>query len=60
MPSVLIGPYLLRNQPGRFRTVLTQAGFDVIDPEGDFALSPGAAPRVPAREPMRSWPAVSE
>jgi D-3-phosphoglycerate dehydrogenase / 2-oxoglutarate reductase len=41
MPSVLIGPYLLRNQPGRFRTVLNQAGFDIIDPEGDFALSPG-------------------
>ena len=41
MPSVLIGPYLLRNQAGRFRTVLTQAGFDIIDPEGDFALSPG-------------------
>jgi phosphoglycerate dehydrogenase-like enzyme len=39
MPSVLIGPYLLRNQPGRFRQILTDAGFDPIDPQGDFALN---------------------
>jgi phosphoglycerate dehydrogenase-like enzyme len=39
MPSVLIGPYLLRNAPGRFRQILTDSGFDVIDPVGGFALS---------------------
>jgi phosphoglycerate dehydrogenase-like enzyme len=39
MPSVLIGPYLLRNQPGRFREILTDAGFEPIDPIGDFALT---------------------
>jgi D-3-phosphoglycerate dehydrogenase / 2-oxoglutarate reductase len=39
MPSVLVGPYLLRNQPGPFRTVLADAGFELIDPEGDFALT---------------------
>jgi phosphoglycerate dehydrogenase-like enzyme len=39
MPTVLIGPYLLRNQPGRFRTILTQEGFDIIDAVGDFALT---------------------
>jgi D-3-phosphoglycerate dehydrogenase len=39
MPSVLIGPYLLRNAPGRFRDILTEAGFEPIDPEGGFALS---------------------
>jgi D-3-phosphoglycerate dehydrogenase len=35
MPSVLIGPLLIRNQPGPFRTILTEAGFDLIDPAGD-------------------------
>jgi phosphoglycerate dehydrogenase-like enzyme len=39
MPSVLIGPFLLRNQPGRFRQILADGGFDVVDPEGDFALT---------------------
>jgi phosphoglycerate dehydrogenase-like enzyme len=39
MPSVLVGPYLLRNHEGSFRTVLKDAGFELIDPEGDFALS---------------------
>ena len=40
MPSVLIGPLLIRKQPGPFRTILTEAGFDVIDPDGeDNALS---------------------
>jgi D-3-phosphoglycerate dehydrogenase / 2-oxoglutarate reductase len=39
MPSVLIGPYLLRNAPGRFRDILTEAGFEVIDPQGGPALS---------------------
>lgn len=39
MPSVLVGPHLLRNQPGPFRTILTAAGFEVIDPVGDPALT---------------------
>ena len=39
MPSVLIGPYLLRNAPGRFRDILTEAGFEPIDPQGGPALS---------------------
>jgi phosphoglycerate dehydrogenase-like enzyme len=30
---------LLRNQPGRFRELLTAAGFELIDPAGDFALT---------------------
>src|SRR6516165_8676728 len=49
MPSVLIGPYLLRNQPGRFREILTNAGFDLIDPVGDFSLTADQlAPFLPA------------
>jgi phosphoglycerate dehydrogenase-like enzyme len=39
MPSILIGPYLLRNQPGPFRKILSDAGFELIDPEGDLALT---------------------
>ena len=39
MPRILIGPYLLRNQPGRFRQILTDAGFELLDPEGDLALT---------------------
>jgi phosphoglycerate dehydrogenase-like enzyme len=39
MPRVLIGPYLLRKQPGRFREILTSAGFELVDPDGDFALT---------------------
>ncbi len=39
MPSILIGPYLLRNQPGPFRTILSDAGFELIDPDGDLALT---------------------
>jgi phosphoglycerate dehydrogenase-like enzyme len=39
MPRVLIGPYLLRNQPGPFRQILTDAGFEPIDPVGDFSLT---------------------
>jgi D-3-phosphoglycerate dehydrogenase / 2-oxoglutarate reductase len=39
MPSVLICPHLLRNQPGRYRQILAEAGFEPIDPTGDFALS---------------------
>ena len=39
MPSVLIGPYLLRNAPGRFRDILTEAGFEPVDPPGGPALS---------------------
>jgi phosphoglycerate dehydrogenase-like enzyme len=39
MPSVLIGPHLLRNAPGRFREILVEAGFEPIDPPGGFALS---------------------
>jgi phosphoglycerate dehydrogenase-like enzyme len=39
MPNVLVAPYLLRNQPGPFRDVLLDAGFTLIDPEGDFALT---------------------
>jgi D-3-phosphoglycerate dehydrogenase / 2-oxoglutarate reductase len=39
MPRVLIGPYLLRKQPGRFRQMLIDSGFEPVDPEGDFALT---------------------
>jgi D-3-phosphoglycerate dehydrogenase len=39
MPRVLIGPYLLRNQPGRFREILADAGFELVDPVGDFSLT---------------------
>jgi D-3-phosphoglycerate dehydrogenase len=39
MPRVLIGPYLLRRQPGRFRQIFTDAGFEPVDPDGDFALT---------------------
>jgi len=37
--QILIGPYLLRNQPGPYRKILTEAGFELIDPEGDNALT---------------------
>jgi D-3-phosphoglycerate dehydrogenase len=39
MPRVLIGPYLLRHQPGRFREILTDAGFEPVDPSGGPALT---------------------
>jgi phosphoglycerate dehydrogenase-like enzyme len=39
MPRVLIGPYLLRNKAGRFRQILRDAGFEPVDPQGDFALT---------------------
>jgi phosphoglycerate dehydrogenase-like enzyme len=39
MPRVLIGPYLLRNQSGRFRRILSDAGFEPVDPDGDFSLT---------------------
>ncbi len=39
MPSVLVGPYLLRGQDGPFRRILREGGFEVIDPVGDFALT---------------------
>ncbi len=39
MPRVLIGPYLLRNQPGPYRQILIDAGFETIDPVGDFSLT---------------------
>jgi phosphoglycerate dehydrogenase-like enzyme len=39
MPSVLVGPYLLRNKAGPFRKILADGGFELIDPDGDLALS---------------------
>jgi phosphoglycerate dehydrogenase-like enzyme len=39
MPNVLVGPYHLRNAPGRFREILKAAGFNVIDPVGAPALN---------------------
>ncbi|WP_165225855.1 phosphoglycerate dehydrogenase [Aquisphaera insulae] len=39
MPKVLIGPHLIRHQPGPFRDVLNQAGFTVVDPEAGFVMT---------------------
>lgn len=39
MPSVLVGPYLLRGKDGGFRRILSEAGFTVVDPVGDFSLT---------------------
>lgn len=39
MPSVLVGPYLLRGKDGGFRRILSEAGFEIIDPVGDHALT---------------------
>jgi len=39
MPRVLIAPYLLRKQPGLFRQILIDSGFEPVDPVGDFALT---------------------
>src|SRR3954451_14650018 len=39
MPTVLIGPSTLRNQPGTFREILTAAGFRCHDLPGDHALT---------------------
>ncbi|OJW09434.1 MAG: lactate dehydrogenase [Planctomycetales bacterium 71-10] len=40
MPSVLICQPMLRNRPGRFRDLLTDAGFDPIDPDAGNVLTP--------------------
>lgn len=39
MPTVLILPELLRNQPGPFRSILEAEGFDVIDASGASTLT---------------------
>lgn len=39
MPTVLIGPGPLRNQPGPFREILNAAGFRSLDPAGDHTLT---------------------
>jgi phosphoglycerate dehydrogenase-like enzyme len=39
MPTALIGPGPLRNQPGPFRDILTAAGFRCDDPPGDHTLT---------------------
>jgi D-3-phosphoglycerate dehydrogenase / 2-oxoglutarate reductase len=53
MPRVLIGPYLLRNQPGPFRQILTDAGFELIDPVGDFSLTAAQLrPHLPELDAM--------
>jgi phosphoglycerate dehydrogenase-like enzyme len=39
MPNVLIGPGSLRNRPGPFREILTDAGFRCIDPDGEQPLT---------------------
>jgi D-3-phosphoglycerate dehydrogenase / 2-oxoglutarate reductase len=39
MPKVLIGPYLLRNAAGQFRRILSEAGFEPVDPHGDHSLT---------------------
>ena len=39
MPTVLIGPGTLRQQPGPFRQILTDAGFALVDPPGDHTLT---------------------
>ena len=53
MPRVLIAPYLLRNQPGRFREILTDAGFEPVDPEGDYSLTPDQLrPHLPKIDAM--------
>jgi len=38
-PTVLISSGPLRGKPGRFREVLNGAGFELIDPAGDHALT---------------------
>ena len=59
MPRVLIGPYLLRNQPGRFRQIFTDAGFEPVDPEGDFSLTTDAASSPPSATSTPCSPAAS-
>ena len=39
MPTVLIGPGTLREQPGPFREILRDAGFDCIELPGNHTLS---------------------
>ncbi len=39
MPTALIGSGPLRNQTGRFREILEQAGFTTLDPPGDGPLT---------------------
>jgi phosphoglycerate dehydrogenase-like enzyme len=39
MPNILIMPTPLRHRPGRFRTILGQAGFTPIDPPGTARLT---------------------
>lgn len=46
MPSVLICQPMLRNRPGRFRDLLTDAGFDPIDPDAGNVLTPDQLRRL--------------
>ena len=39
MPTVLIGPGTLRNQPGPFREILTAGGFRCVDLAGGHTLT---------------------
>jgi D-3-phosphoglycerate dehydrogenase / 2-oxoglutarate reductase len=39
MPTVLIAPAPLRNRPGRFRAILEDAGFEVLDLAGNNTLT---------------------
>jgi phosphoglycerate dehydrogenase-like enzyme len=40
MRNVLIASGPIRHQAGRFREILTEAGFEPVDPDGDWTLSP--------------------
>lgn len=48
MASILVCPRLLRNQPGPFRSLLLEAGFELIDPSegGGDPLAPGELARL--------------
>src|SRR3954465_15031917 len=39
MPKILIMPTPLRHRPGRYREILSEAGFTPLDPPGDHRLS---------------------
>src|SRR5687768_15113318 len=39
MPTVLIGPSPLRNQPGTFRALFEAAGFTLVEPPGGDTLT---------------------
>ena len=56
MPNVLIMPTPLRHRPGRFRTLLSEAGFTPLDPPGTGKLSEAdLRAALPESDALLAW-----